>query len=71
MSVLKEDFRVPTVLVTHDVLEAYSLADRVLIYSGGRVIQSGLPAEVFNNPVNEEVVSMTDLSKLYPGYLFT
>jgi molybdate transport system ATP-binding protein len=70
LNVLKEDFHVPTILVTHDVLEAYTLADRVLIYSGGRVIQSGLPAEVFNNPANAEVVSLVDLTKLYPGYIF-
>jgi ABC-type proline/glycine betaine transport system ATPase subunit len=44
-----------------DVLEAYTLADRVLIYSGGRVIQSGLPSEVFKNPVNGEAVSLVDL----------
>jgi len=71
ISVLKEDFRVPTVLVTHDVLEAYTLADRVLIYSNGRVIQSGLPQEVFNNPVNHEVTSLVNLKNLYPRYLFT
>jgi molybdate transport system ATP-binding protein len=71
MSVLKEDFCVPTVLVTHDVLEAYTLADRVLIYSNGRVIQSGLPQEVFNNPLNHEVTSLVNLKNLYPGYLFT
>lgn len=70
VGVLREDFRIPTVLVTHDVLEAYTLADRVLIYSNGHVIQSGLPEEVFNNPVNEEVVSLTDLKNIYPGYLF-
>jgi molybdate transport system ATP-binding protein len=70
VGVLREDFRIPTVLVTHDVLEAYTLADRVLIYSNGRVIQSGLPEEVFQNPVNDEVVSLTDLKNLYPGYLF-
>ena len=68
--VLRDDFHVPTVLVTHDVLEAYTLADRVLIYTQGRVIQSGLPEEVFKNPVNDEVVSLTDLKDLYPGYLF-
>ena len=70
VGVLREDFRIPTVLVTHDVLEAYTLADRVLIYSNGRVVQSGLPGEVFQNPVNDEVVSLTGLKKLYPGYLF-
>lgn len=37
----------------------------------GRVIQAGLLSEVFNNPVNHEVVSLVNLKKLYPGYLFT
>jgi len=53
------------------VLEAYTLAEKVLIYSIGRGIQSGLLSEVFNNPVNHEVASLVNLKKLYPGYLFT
>jgi len=53
------------------VLEAYTLAEKVLIYSIGRVIQSGLLSEMFNNPVNHDVVSLVNLKKLYPGYLFT
>lgn len=31
---------------------------------------SGLPEEVFKNPVDDEVSSLTDLKNLYPGYLF-
>jgi molybdate transport system ATP-binding protein len=67
--VVKSEFHIPAVLVTHNVLEAYTLADRVLIYSGGRVVQSGLPQTVFANPVNEEVMSLVKLLKLYPAHL--
>jgi len=47
------------------------VAEKVLIYSIGRIIQSGLLSEVFNNPVNHKVVSLVNLKKLYPWYLFT
>jgi molybdate transport system ATP-binding protein len=67
--VVKSELCVPAVLVTHNVLEAYTLADRVLIYSGGRVVQSGTPQVVFANPVNEEVISLVNLIKLYPAHL--
>jgi molybdate transport system ATP-binding protein len=71
VSVVKQEFRIPAILVTHNVLEVYSLADRVMVYSEGRIIQSGIPQAVFNNPVNDEVMSLVGLKKLYPGYLFT
>ena len=53
------------------VLEAHTLAEKVVICSVGRVIQSGLLSEVFNNPVNHEIVSLVNLKELHPGYLFT
>ena len=71
VNVVKQEFRIPAILVTHNVLEVFSLADRVMVYSDGRIIQSGTPQAVFNNPVNEEVMSLVSLKKLYPGYLFT
>jgi molybdate transport system ATP-binding protein len=71
VNVVKKEFRIPAILVTHNVLEVYALADRVMVYSEGRIIQSGIPQAVFNNPVNDEVMSLVGLKKLYPGYLFT
>jgi len=71
VNVVKQEFHIPAVLVTHNVLEVFSLADRVMVYSGGRIIQSGTPQTIFNNPVNEEVMSLVSLKKLYPDYLFT
>ncbi|WEO77161.1 ABC transporter ATP-binding protein [Cryobacterium sp. SO2] len=38
------------VIVTHDVLDAYTLADRVVIVEEGRVVDEGTPAEVFDRP---------------------
>jgi molybdate transport system ATP-binding protein len=71
VNVVKREFRIPAILVTHNVLEVFSLADRVMVYSGGRIVQTGTPQAVFNNPVNEEVMSLVSLRKLYPDYLFT
>jgi len=39
--------KIPVVLVTHDVYEAYSLADRVIVYENGSTVSSGRPHEVF------------------------
>ncbi|MGH7099150.1 MAG: ABC transporter ATP-binding protein [Stellaceae bacterium] len=39
-----------TVYVTHDQIEAMTLADRVVIMSGGRIEQVGSPYEVYHNP---------------------
>ena len=38
------------VIITHDVLDAYTLADRVIIVEGGRIVDEGTPAQVFDRP---------------------
>ena len=44
--------RVPvtTVYVTHDQVEAMTLADRIVILNGGRIEQIGTPEEVYDTP---------------------
>ncbi|WP_104178894.1 sulfate/molybdate ABC transporter ATP-binding protein [Arthrobacter sp. B0490] len=39
------------VIVTHDPLDAFLLADRVLILDGGRIVESGATADVLTRPV--------------------
>ncbi len=34
---IHEEFEIPVVLVTHDISEAYALADRIIFYADGRV----------------------------------
>lgn len=43
------------VLVTHDVAEAFELADRILLLDGGRVQQLGTPRELLFRPANDFV----------------
>ncbi len=56
----------PTILVTHDPLEAMVLADRILVLEGGRAVQEGTPAAVARRPATEYVARLVGLN-LYPG----
>ena len=40
------------IYVTHDQVEAMTLGDRIVIMDRGRIIQMGLPLEVYNHPRN-------------------
>lgn len=43
---------VTSIYVTHDQVEAMTLADRIVVMREGRIEQIGAPMELFNNPVN-------------------
>ena len=43
------------IYVTHDQVEAMTLADRMVVMRGGIIEQVGAPLELFNNPVNRFV----------------
>lgn len=60
---IRSTFDIPVVLVTHDIIEAYSMADKLIIYVNGRVAQTGTSSQVFNNPVNEEVQALVDTKR--------
>jgi molybdate transport system ATP-binding protein len=45
---VRKEFDLPVILVTHDIFEAVSLADRVIVYDEGNVIIAGKPHDVFN-----------------------
>jgi molybdate transport system ATP-binding protein len=47
---MRAALRVPILLVTHDAGESFALADRILIYDSGRIVQTGTPAELLANP---------------------
>ena len=41
-----------SVYVTHDQIEAMTMADRIVVMNGGRVEQIGTPLELYDNPAN-------------------
>ncbi len=49
---LHRDLGATMIYVTHDQVEAMTLADRIVVLREGRVEQVGSPMELYNNPAN-------------------
>ena len=54
---LSHELAVTTIYVTHDQIEAMTLADRVVIMKQGVVQQVGTPVEIYDRPANAFVAS--------------
>ena len=54
---LQHNLKVTTIYVTHDQVEAMTLADRVVVMNAGIVQQVGTPQEIYNKPANSFVAS--------------
>ena len=54
---LCHELAVTTIYVTHDQIEAMTLADRVVVMKEGVVQQVGTPTEIYDNPGNAFVAS--------------
>lgn len=55
------------VQVTHDPEEAFLMADRMAILMGGRIEETGRPADLYNRPSNLRVARFLMLQNLYPA----
>jgi ABC-type sugar transport system ATPase subunit len=62
-----------TVYVTHDQVEAMTMADRIVVLNEGRVQQIGSPFEIYSTPANTFVAGFVGSPKmnLYQGRLST
>ena len=49
---LHMELRTTSIYVTHDQVEAMTLADRIVIMNNGRIEQIGTPKEIFHSPEN-------------------
>ncbi len=54
---LSHELAVTTIYVTHDQIEAMTLADRVVVMKSGIVQQVGSPTEIYDRPANTFVAS--------------
>ncbi|MGH7333069.1 MAG: ABC transporter ATP-binding protein [Candidatus Rokuibacteriota bacterium] len=61
------DWGKAAVLVTHDLSEAYQLADRVVVYDHGRVIQASSKTEFLWQPSSERVARLIGLRNVLLG----
>ena len=52
------------IYVTHDQVEAMTLADKIVVLNGGRIEQVGGPMELYNSPANEFVAGFIGSPKM-------
>ncbi len=66
---LRERVRTTAIYVTHDQVEAMTLADRIVLMNGGRVEQVGTPEDVYDEPASLFVAGFMGASamNLVPG----
>ncbi len=54
----------PTVLVTHDALDALTLADHVVVLQDGQVVVEGAPLDVLGQPTHPFTAALADVNLL-------
>jgi sulfate transport system ATP-binding protein len=64
---LHDEIHLTSIFVTHDQEEAFAVADHVVVLRGGRIEQTGTPAEVFEHPANAFVMDFLGNVNVFHG----
>ncbi len=64
---VRNEFKTPALLVTHDLDECFELGDQMLVVRDGRIVQSGAPREILDQPANADVARLLGVFNLLPG----
>ncbi|MBV2143081.1 ABC transporter ATP-binding protein [Falsochrobactrum sp. TDYN1] len=67
LSNLQRELGITFVYVTHSQSEAFSMADRVIIMSRGRIEQIGIPQEIYRAPRTKFVAEFLSSSNIFTG----
>jgi molybdate transport system ATP-binding protein len=63
---VRAEFGTPVVVVTHSLDECFELADEMLVFRHGRVVQTGAPAAVCEAPANIELARLLGIYNILP-----
>ena len=61
---LHRELKATVVYVTHDQVEAMTMADRIVVMNGGNVAQQGAPMDLYHAPENEFVATFIGSPKM-------
>jgi len=64
---IQRELGITTLYVTHNRLEAFTLADRIGVMKDGKIIQVGSPQEVFRNPKTGFIAKFIGFENIYKG----
>ena len=61
------ELSIPAIFVTHDHIEALTLADQIVVLRGGAMLQRGSAAEVFQRPASSAVARFIGVENILDG----
>ena len=64
---LHDEYRNTSIYVTHDQVEAMTMADRIVVMNGGRIEQIGTPEDVYDRPGSRFVARFIGASNVLDG----
>ncbi|GAB4359594.1 MAG: ABC transporter ATP-binding protein [Bryobacter sp.] len=67
LSQVRDEFAIPVLLVTHDLEEAFTVADRMLVLVEGQLAQAGTPREILSSPQSPAVARLLGAFNLLPA----
>lgn len=65
IKLIQKELNIPVLFITHNHVEAFTLADRVIVYHEGKVQQAGTPEEVFYHPKNRHVAELVGVTNIF------
>ncbi len=64
---VRAEFKTPVLLITHDLEECFELGDEMLILREGKIVQSGTPKKILDQPASLEVARLLGRFNLIPA----
>ena len=71
LKALQRKVGITFVYVTHDQGEALALSDRIAVMNGGKILQVGTPAEIYDSPQSRFVADFIGTSNFFEGTLIS
>ncbi|MYL34366.1 polyamine ABC transporter ATP-binding protein [Pontibacillus yanchengensis] len=62
---LQREYKITTIYVTHDQVEALTMSDRIAVFNVGNCQQVGTPTDIYNQPVNDFVAEFIGETNLW------
>ena len=63
---IQKTFNISAMYVTHDQDEALTISDRIAVYDRGKILQTGTPEDLYENPANRFVADFIGTSNFIP-----
>ena len=67
---LLKKFKITAIIVTHDIMDAMEMSDRIIVIDKGEVMQNGIPNELYNNPQSKKIALLFGDTNFIPLDMF-